>query len=163
MIKHLSWQNPCALALGVVLLGGCASLGGSPDRAAQAYQAEDWAAAEQGYAAYLNRRPEDAQAWFRLGNARAQRGKLEAAMDAYDRALALAPDDSRARHNRGLARLQAGVVDLLEARRGLPRSDAEAARTMRYLACLMETFMGHPVPRTCHPVEEPARGAAPRG
>ena len=56
---------------------------------------------------------------YNLGNALARLGALEAAIEAYERVLAAAPDHADARHNRGL------VAQLLEAR--TRESDNDAA------------------------------------
>lgn len=154
MIKQLLLRHRgLVLTAAAGLLTGCASLGTGP--AAEAYQRGQWQQAARGYQAYTARNPDSASAWYRLGNARAELGELEAAEQAYRRALALDPQAAQVRHNLGLVMLQQGVEALLAARRELPAADPEAEATMRYLACLMETFMGHPEPQTCRPGEQP--------
>ncbi|MBA1147217.1 tetratricopeptide repeat protein [Ectothiorhodospiraceae bacterium WFHF3C12] len=150
----------CLLALGAA---GCASLPGAATddiraRAEAAYEADEFAAAARGYGKYLEHRPGDARAWYRLGYAQAQLGRLEAAEASLRRALALDPEMARARHNLGLVQIQLGVSAILSARRSLPEVDRAAAQTMQYLACLMEIFMGYPRPKTCEPgfADEPA-------
>lgn len=145
-----------ALLVAALLAGGCSSLG-TPrpetlrDQAASAYAAGAYSDAARGYARYLDRHPDDAQAWYRLGYAHAQLGRLAAAEAAFRRALDLDPEMARARHNLGVVQIQLGVEAILAARRQLPDVDPAAARTMEYLACLMETFMGYPRPQTCEP------------
>lgn len=170
MIKHLSFTDMYAgrpvraavtrvvgVMLCALLVSGCATLQPNVDprpireQARRAYEASNYERAVEHYVDYLQQRPEDAQAWYRLGNAQAQLGRLEAAESALRQALALNSKMDRARHNLGLVQIQLGVMAILEARRGLPDVDQPAARTMEYLACLMETFMGYPQPRTCEP------------
>jgi len=174
MINHLSFADrydprrrfgrPVGL-LGLALLlslaaAGCASLSLTPlqdlkGQADQAYEAGDYAAAADQYRRYLDRRSDDASAWFRFGYAEAQTGRLVAAEHALRKALALDPNMARARHNLGMVQIQLGVKAILSARRNLPDVDQTAARTMQYLACLMETFMGFPDPKTCSPADVP--------
>lgn len=159
MIKHRGGGFSRCLAL-CLLLTGCAHLGVDGEPAAEvpvrseaeaAYAADDWARASRAYRGYLDAKPDDAEAWYRLGNAEARRGELAAAEAAYRQSLALAPERARARHNLGLVQLQLGRRNLLEARRELPVQDPAAAATMRYLACLMETFRGRSDSPVCDP------------
>jgi tetratricopeptide (TPR) repeat protein len=48
-------------------------------------------------------RPDDAKAWFDLGLALQRAAAHEEAIEAYDKAIALAPKSASAFHNRGLA------------------------------------------------------------
>lgn len=153
------------LLVAALLAVGCSSLG-TPrpetvrEQAASAYAAGDYGEAARAYAHYLDGHPNDAQAWYRLGYAHAQVGRLVAAEAAFRRALDLDPEMARARHNLGVVQIQLGVKAILAARRELPDVDDAAARTMEYLACLMETFMGYPRPQTCEPrAEDDARAA----
>jgi Ca-activated chloride channel family protein len=59
--------------------------------------AGEYAQAAQGLAAF-----HDAQSEYNRGNALARAGRLKEALDAYDAALAQAPNDRDARHNRDL-------------------------------------------------------------
>ena len=95
--------------------------------------------------------PEDAEGWYRQGNALAREDRLEEARAAYLQALALQPDLARARHNLGLVHLQLGWKALLQARRDLPAEDRAAAATMDYLGCLMQVFTGRPDSIHCGP------------
>lgn len=92
--------------------------------------------------------------WFRLGNLYAQNSELEAAADSYREALRRDPEHARARHNLGMTYLQLGVDAILTARRHLPEVDAEAAGSMRWLACVMEMFMGFADSPICRPAPE---------
>lgn len=139
---------PVLIAL--LLLCGCATLG-SPqlrEHAAQAYAAGDYEAAATAYES-LTRQSDEAEDWYRLGNVYAQLDRPEDAAAAWRSALERDPGHARARHNLGLVYLRLGVGNLLGARLALPEVDAAAAATMRYLACIMEIFMGQPDPLTC--------------
>lgn len=159
MIKH----HPAGFSRGLVLisllavLGGCAHLPGAGSgqgpaalaAADAAYDAGEWTAAARAYRRHLEAAPDDALAWYRLGNAEARRGELAAAEAAYRESLRQDPGRAQARHNLGLVQLQLGRRNLLSARRELPATDAAAAETMRYLACLMEVFRGRPASPVC--------------
>lgn len=152
-----------AVLLTTLLLTGCATrpLMG-PEAGAEGLRTDAEAAyaadSPQALALYqrLTRLPgAQAEDWFRLGNLQAERGELEQAAAAYREALVRDPASAQARHNLGMTYLQLGVQALLEARRDLPDVDDQAAGSMRWLACIMELFMGFPDPATCHaPVEQ---------
>jgi len=72
-------------------------------RAVASYRAADYAASAAGFA-----EAEDTDSLYNLGNAMARMGKFEAALDAYDQALELRPDDEDAKYNREL------VADMLK-------------------------------------------------
>jgi len=161
MIKHRTagFSRGLALAAVVAALGGCAQLPGAATEptgtpaalagADAAYDAGEWAAAARAYRRHLSAAPDDARAWYRLGNAEARRGELTAAEAAYRESLQRDPAGARARHNLGLVQLQLGHRNLLAARRELPADDAVAAETMRYLACLTAVFRGRPSSPAC--------------
>lgn len=156
-----------AILLSILLLTGCASWTSSgPAAAPEGLRATAEAAyatdSPQALALYqrLTQRPgAQAEDWFRLGNLYAQEGNLEAAAAAYREALSRDPKIAQARHNLGMTYLQLGVQALLEARRGLPDVDDQAAGSMRWLACIMELFMGYPDPATCREPVEPHKDA----
>lgn len=66
-------------------------------RATAHYRAHDYA-----HALLASRPLEGADAWYNRGNALARLGRYRDAVGAYDRALALSPEDADARHNRDL-------------------------------------------------------------
>lgn len=161
MIMDLTFTYSRVLpgALAFFLLAGCATVSRQHEQPAAdtqyreaafaAYQADDFDRAERLLADYLVRSPTDAQAWYRLGNVRLRLGQVRAGIDALDQALALDPGLAEARHNRAMAHIHFGINELLKARRELPEVDDSAVWTMRYLACVMETFMGYPDALTC--------------
>ncbi|MAR92238.1 MAG: hypothetical protein CML06_15385 [Pseudomonadales bacterium] len=66
-------------------------------KAASQYRADNYEAAQQGFA-----QGGDADSFYNLGNALARQQQLDAAIEAYDKALALKPDMEDARFNREL-------------------------------------------------------------
>lgn len=140
-------------------LSACAHLPASThtlrQQAERAYAAADYGQAAAAYEALVEEGG-GAEEWFRLGNAYVELDRPVEAAAAFRAALERDPKHARARHNLGLVYLQLGVTTLLDARLALPKVDQAAAATMRYLACIMETFLGQPDPVTC-------RDPAPQG
>ena len=117
-------------------VAGCAALpgaAGDPDNevlrleahAMHAYHGDQPEEAEQLYRQIVERDASRTQAWFRLGNLAATRGELEAAIEAFDTALAQQPELHRARHNRALAQLRLGAQELARARQALEGDGAD--------------------------------------
>jgi tetratricopeptide (TPR) repeat protein len=69
---------------------------------------ERYAEAEAEFAAALERDPKLEGACFQMGEARRLSGDPAGALQAYERGLALAPEDLELRSNRGLLRLSLG-------------------------------------------------------
>ncbi|GEM_PF-5335086 len=121
--------------------GGCAVAPG-PDpfalraEADGAYRRGDWAAAERGYRALADRVPEDAYAFFRLGNALARQQQFEEALRAWREALIREPGMGKAYSNMAALYLLQARLALEEALRRLPRDSAAAAQASRRLEAL---------------------------
>ncbi|MEL6317669.1 MAG: tetratricopeptide repeat protein [Pseudomonadota bacterium] len=79
--------------------------------------------------------PNHVAAWCELGAWSAERDDLDAAMEAFDRALRLAPDDADALRGLGRAALRRGDWATAEtAFRRLPEEDAEARMALYRIA-----------------------------
>lgn len=117
-------------------LAGCAGHGARPPQDHAAAAAQDEQAARRAYASGDIRRaadlyesvvsvaPDDADAWFRLGNARFRLQRLDDAGVAYERAIKLKPDDAQALYNLGVVRLkQAQAAMVASAQAGEPGDD----------------------------------------
>lgn len=122
---------PAAAAF--LLLAGCASHGTRPpakpsidvDResqeARQAYAAGDMRRAADLYAAIVDAQPEDAEAWFLLGNTRFRLQQPDEAVAAYGRAIQARPGYAQAQYNLGVVRLkQAQAAMIASAEAGKP-------------------------------------------
>lgn len=128
MVSGLSrWYVPPL----VVALAGCAAHGTLPAAkadvaqeerdASQAYASGDMRHAADLYAAIVKQVPDDADAWFRLGNARFRLQQPEEAVAAYERAIQIKPDHARALYNLGVVRLkQAQGAMIASAQAGQP-------------------------------------------
>lgn len=121
------------VAVVVALLAGCAGHGtlpppkpaidtaGTAREARQAYTAGDMRHAAELYASLVEAQPDDADAWFRLGNARFRLQQPDDAVTAYGRAIQLRPDFARAQYNLGVVRLkQAQAAMIASAEAGKP-------------------------------------------
>lgn len=81
---------------------------GQYNKAQQTFEREDWRAAaayragDYEHAAELYRNMKNEQAYYNLGNALAHMGRYEQAIAAYNKALAIDPDNQDALHNRNL-------------------------------------------------------------
>jgi cytochrome c-type biogenesis protein CcmH/NrfG len=100
---------------------------GVPDMAQQvqeadrAYASGDIRRAADLYASIVQRVPEDADAWFRLGNAQFRLQRPDEAVVAYQRAIAIRPDHARALYNLAVVRLkQAQAAMIASAQAGKP-------------------------------------------
>ena len=122
------------LALGILTLVGCAGHGTHPsvaegnppavasrEEAKIAYVAGDMPHAAALYQALVEAQPDDAELWYRLGNARFRQQQTDEAVAAYERAIQLRPDYARALYNLGVVRLkQAQSAMLASAQAGKP-------------------------------------------
>jgi cytochrome c-type biogenesis protein CcmH/NrfG len=122
-----------SVGMAVALLAGCASHGTLPpprpavdvvkdtQEANQAYAAGDMRHAADLYAAIVEAQPDDADAWFRLGNARFRLQQPDEAVVAYGRAIQLRPGYPQAEYNLGVVRLkQAQAAMIASAQAGKP-------------------------------------------
>lgn len=97
------------IMLALLALAGCATNGqpfgrqddaiGLVTAADNAYLAEDWDAAEARYRDVISRVPNDAYAYFKLGNTLLKLDRWEEAVGAYRNALAVDPSHSKAASN----------------------------------------------------------------
>lgn len=129
------------LLLGLLAAGGCASTAG-PDpfamraEADSAYRRGDWIAAEQGYRALAERVPEDAYAFFRLGNTLARQRRFNEALAAWREALIRDPGLGKAYSNMSALYLLQARLALEEAVRRLPADSAAAVQARTRLDAL---------------------------
>lgn len=77
------------LAFALTLLCATTALAEDAPDPAQAFQSQDWAAAEMGYSQLVEKEPENGLAWYRLGYARHALGKYESALEAHAKAAEL--------------------------------------------------------------------------
>ncbi|MFN2354354.1 MAG: tetratricopeptide repeat protein, partial [Desulfopila sp.] len=87
---------------------GCASknLEITQKSAYTAYKEKDYATAAKSFAALVEKIPQDADLWFRLGNSYAKTSRPQKAVAAFENALLRDPGMSKAWYNMGITYLQ---------------------------------------------------------
>jgi len=135
----------CMFCSGVFVLYGCETLPvAAADAAAtpvqgddlalqaeQAYQGGDWLAAENAYRRMVVSAPENAENWFRLGNAYAQMNMYGEAVRMYGEALKRNPDHLDAWHNLGMAQMQLAARSFVQLQARAPADDPARDRARR--------------------------------
>lgn len=117
-------------------LSGCtpANLEERQRQAYRLYQDKEYAAAAQEFEVLVEHIPQDAELWFRLGNAYTRSMQPKRAISAYENALLRDPRLARAWYNKGIVHVQQGLktfVDMPEyvdsddpvAHRGIQKRD----------------------------------------
>lgn len=111
-----------ALLLPALLATGCSLLPTTQDdlyalrrEAQQAYAGSEDARAEKLLLGLLREVPNDAEAWFYLGNLYARTGRPDEAVNAYQKSLMLNRSDPRAWHNMGVVRLRESWAAFIQA------------------------------------------------
>lgn len=74
------------------------------------YKNSDWNKAIEYYGQLIQQVPKDGDIWFRMGNAYARLNKPGTAIQAYQTALKLNPNNSKAWHNMGIIQLQSATL-----------------------------------------------------
>lgn len=129
----------------VLILSGCASMGGGQDRLAplrlnaeaiEAYRNADQARALSLHRELVRSDSASAYAWYRLGNLEVEAGNPDAAVTAYREALARKTSFPEARHNLGMVLMRQGASLLREARPGMS-GRASVRASDAYLTCLL--------------------------
>lgn len=152
------------LVLPALVLSGCAALPGHHGdlyqmrRDAQmAYADEQNDRAEKLLLGVTRAVPNDAEAWFYLGNLYARTERPDEAVQAYQKALMLNGADAKAWHNLGVVRLRAAWAAFIQAFNTVPENDPLRPR-IEALIGAMEKLPLDGLSRTAKPAP-----AAPAG
>lgn len=86
------------------------------EMAREAYQNEDWETSEEAYKHLTLQTPYEVEPWFRLGNIYAQTNRLDGAVEAYQEALLIEPENTKVLHNLGVIQLRMAANTFLEIR-----------------------------------------------
>ncbi|RUO21249.1 hypothetical protein CWE08_06615 [Aliidiomarina iranensis] len=84
------------------------------NQAIASYRSGDFLGAESALRQLLKTNEKDAQSWLLLGNVHLREQRIEAALNAYQRALSYQPDLAAARHNLALTHLRLATLTLIE-------------------------------------------------
>ena len=154
---------PACIAIALLaLLGACSSTGGlnaagiqgasaasSPNdifvlsaRAREAYQQSRWIEAVALYQRVVEQVPNDADAWFRLGNTYAQQGNLLRAINAYERSLQNNHEQPKAWFNLSIAYLLNAQSAMRSAYQGMRPNDPARAMINSRLNALADIVHG---------------------
>lgn len=156
------------------LLGSCATQPENGEvmkyleKAERAYESQDWRLAEEGYRELASRIPQDAYAYFRLGNTLAKQARFDEAAQAYQEALVRDAGMAKAYGNLGMVRL-------LQAEAALDASIAKASsndtsttnskkmlKEIRKITNIPVLEVGTPVARSGKPLSTSSAPANPK-
>jgi cytochrome c-type biogenesis protein CcmH/NrfG len=93
------------------------------EKAREAYQNEDWETSEEAYKDLTLQTPYEIEPWFRLGNIYAQTNRLDGAVEAYQEALLIEPENTKVLHNLGVIQLRQAANTFLEMRQHTEEND----------------------------------------
>lgn len=98
----------CSVVLLMSVAAGCApkNLEMNQKAAYTAYKEKDYATAAKSFATLVEKIPQDADLWFRLGNSYARTSRPQKAVTAFENALLRDPGMSKAWYNMGITYLQ---------------------------------------------------------
>lgn len=105
-------------------------------QADRAYDSEDWLRASKSYREVLEKIPNDAYAWFRLGNSLTQLGQYAQAVAAYETSLAADNGQFKAWFNLSTTHLLNAKVVTLNALRSIGMNDPSRDKVRRRLDIL---------------------------
>lgn len=131
----------CGLLLGLLLalpLAAHEDLIISRAEADRDYSAGRFNEAAKGYEAWLKRRPDDQEGWFRLGNSYNELTRPMEALVAYRRAQQLNPKDGRSWHNMGMLYLRLAVESYDNLRRNVPKEDPLVPYSEKVLSGILD-------------------------
>jgi Flp pilus assembly protein TadD len=105
-------------------------------QADSAYDSEDWLEASNRYREVLDKIPDDAYAWFRMGNSLTQLGRYGEAVVAYETSLATDNAQFKAWFNLSTTHLLNAKVVTLNALRSIGMNDPSRNKVERRLDVL---------------------------
>jgi tetratricopeptide (TPR) repeat protein len=82
-----------------------------------AYNNERWEDVINYYTKLTNQTPNDAKIWYRIGNAYAHLNQTKSAIDAYQNALLISPNNSMILHNMGITQLKESTKTFLTVKK----------------------------------------------
>lgn len=122
------------------------------ERAIEAYQAGRYADAESRLLSLLEKFPQFAEGWYRLGNLYVRTGQHEAAINAYNSCLRYDANFTKAWHNLSLAHLKVAIQVLEEGMRN-NGDDRDATEQLAQLRRAMLEIGNHTTRVAAAPTE----------
>lgn len=129
------YRHVIVMALGLMslsLLSACSSTSRKSessvlfqvlDKADAAYAEGNWLEAEMYYQQLINKVPDDAYAWLRVGNARLQQGQISSAIAAYQQSITHNPGQTKPYFNLSTAYMLQAQRALEVAKKNLQQHD----------------------------------------
>ena len=133
------------LATLLLLISGCATNSASDGsssganafelvgKADRAYNQGKWKEAEQAYLAVIAQVPNDAYAYFRLGNSLAKQLRFNEAATAYNTSLRYDANKTKVYHNLAMIHLLQAESSLSAGLKSIPEQDGNAAQVKHML------------------------------
>ena len=88
-----------------------------------AYENELWADVIKYYTKLANHMPNDAKVWYRIGNAYAYLNQTKSAINAYQNALTISPNNSMILHNMGITQLKESTKTFIKVKENTDDDD----------------------------------------
>jgi tetratricopeptide (TPR) repeat protein len=135
--------NPSTI-LGLLCAGFILSSCAAPNleehqrQAYRLYQDKEYAAAAQKFKILVKYIPQDAELWFRLGNAYTRSMQPNRAISAYENALLRDPRLGRAWYNKGIVHVQQGLKTFVDMSEYVDSADPVACRGIQKRDQLLE-------------------------
>ena len=154
-----------------VALSACASFGGKAPAVAPAdlkattaqaedsYAKADWANAARQYAVLVQHVPQDANLWFRLGNAYARAEQPDQAITAYREVLVRDGAYAKAWFNMGIVQLREAANSFLKMETNVPEGDPLRVQAEQAYVAIMKIIGDGNAPAAGDATAPPASSA----
>ncbi len=121
--------------------------------AANAYEKEDWRAAERRFKELTERVPGEGEFWFRLGNIYARTHRPEEAVKAYKEALIRQKVKSKSWHNMGIVYVRQAANAFTQMLEEMPAEDPLFERAMALNEAMLKIL--NDIDLQTEPIETP--------
>ena len=108
--------------------------------AATAYDNEAWKDVIRYYKQLTKKFPNNAESWYRIGNAYTQLNQTRFAVDAYQKALAIDSSNSKILHNMGVVQLQESTRTFIDLKNQTQPNDPLHIRAQLVINAIANLF-----------------------
>jgi tetratricopeptide (TPR) repeat protein len=108
--------------------------------AATAYDNEAWKDVIRYYKQLTKKFPNNAESWYRIGNAYTQLNQTRFAVDAYQKALAIDSSNSKILHNMGVVQLQESTRTFIDLKNQTQPNDPLYIRAQLVINAIANLF-----------------------
>ncbi len=113
---------------------------GIKEIAATSYNNEAWKDVIQYYKQLTEKFPNDAESWYRIGNAYTQLNQTRFALGAYQKALAIDSSNNKILHNMGVVQLQESTRTFLDLKNQTQPNDPLHIRAQLVINAIANLF-----------------------